>query len=367
MADTYTSTANKALIKPDNNSYSGHWNVPVNADWDIIDTAFGGTYTVSLTNANVTLTQANTQNACIKLTGTLTGNVTIYFPASVSGYYLVNNATTGSFTVTLAYTGGAGPTLATRQGVFNFVWVDASAGGVYAASNAQIVAGSGISVTGNTVSVNWPLSTTYGGTGTSTYTNGQLLIGNSASGSLVPATLTAGSGVSITNGNGSITIASTTTSFDPAVSYFWTGQQQFYGSNSNIGASFRNFATSANAYPGVIGSSFSLDVIDTTLDWKTSSPSTSSNFSIAFTGNGGANLSNYIFFGQSVTCSLLYSNGTNSYGPTSFVIDSINVTPLWEGGTMPTPYANALNLYTFTILRTGTSTWSILASLKKYA
>jgi hypothetical protein len=44
-----------------------------------------------------------------------------------------------------------------------------------------------------------------GGTGQSTYSNGQLLIGNTA-GSLTKSTLTAGSGISITNGDGAITI-----------------------------------------------------------------------------------------------------------------------------------------------------------------
>lgn len=44
-----------------------------------------------------------------------------------------------------------------------------------------------------------------GGTGQTTYTDGQLLIGNTAGG-LTKATLTAGSGISISNGNGAITI-----------------------------------------------------------------------------------------------------------------------------------------------------------------
>lgn len=47
-----------------------------------------------------------------------------------------------------------------------------------------------------------------GGTGEATYANGQLLIGNAAGG-LTKATLTAGSNVTITNGDGAITIAST--------------------------------------------------------------------------------------------------------------------------------------------------------------
>lgn len=48
-----------------------------------------------------------------------------------------------------------------------------------------------------------------GGTGQTTYTDGQLLIGNSTGNTLAKSTLTAGSGVTITNGSGSITIAAT--------------------------------------------------------------------------------------------------------------------------------------------------------------
>jgi len=50
------------------------------------------------------------------------------------------------------------------------------------------------------------VSTTYGGTGQNTYTDGQLLIGNSSGNTLTKSTLTAGIGISIVNGNGSITI-----------------------------------------------------------------------------------------------------------------------------------------------------------------
>jgi hypothetical protein len=51
------------------------------------------------------------------------------------------------------------------------------------------------------------LAVANGGTGQTTYTNGQLLIGNTTGNTLTKATLTAGSGISITNGTGSITIA----------------------------------------------------------------------------------------------------------------------------------------------------------------
>lgn len=56
-----------------------------------------------------------------------------------------------------------------------------------------------------------PVTVANGGTGQSSYTNGQLLIGNTTGNTLAKATLTAGSGISITNGAGSITIANTAT------------------------------------------------------------------------------------------------------------------------------------------------------------
>lgn len=59
------------------------------------------------------------------------------------------------------------------------------------------------------ISLTWTssgLPVANGGTGQTTYTNGQLLIGNTAGG-LTKSTLTAGSNITITNGNGAITIA----------------------------------------------------------------------------------------------------------------------------------------------------------------
>ena len=48
-----------------------------------------------------------------------------------------------------------------------------------------------------------------GGTGQTSYTDGQLLIGNSTGNTLTKSTLTAGTGISVTNAGGSITIANT--------------------------------------------------------------------------------------------------------------------------------------------------------------
>jgi hypothetical protein len=76
-------------------------------------------------------------------------------------------------------------------------------------SNSQVyTAGNGLSLTATTFSLDTPVSVLNGGTGNSSApTNGQLLIGNGSNFSL--AGLTAGTGVSVTNATGSITLANT--------------------------------------------------------------------------------------------------------------------------------------------------------------
>lgn len=98
MPSSYTS--NKDLQKPANGDYVGDWEIPVNGNMDILDKALGGATSLSLTNADVNLTLSQSQALRIILTGSLSANITIYFPAGVGGEWLVYNNTTGAYTVT---------------------------------------------------------------------------------------------------------------------------------------------------------------------------------------------------------------------------------------------------------------------------
>ena len=76
------------------------------------------------------------------------------------------------------------------------------------------VTGSNLTSVGTIATGTWngtAIDVAYGGTGQTTYTDGQLLIGNTTGNTLSKATLTAGSGVTITNGSGSIEISATGT------------------------------------------------------------------------------------------------------------------------------------------------------------
>ena len=74
-----------------------------------------------LTNANVTLTAPQAAKEMIILSGTLTGNVQIIFPAWTERWLIANN-TTGAFTVTCKTSAGSGVIM--PQGVTTMIYGD---------------------------------------------------------------------------------------------------------------------------------------------------------------------------------------------------------------------------------------------------
>lgn len=121
MASSYTT--NKDLEKPANGDYVGDWEIPVNGNMDIIDKALGGVTSLSLTNADVTLTDSQAQALRIVLTGSISANITIFFPA-IGGEWLVYNNTTGSFTVTFKTVAVGSVGVVTPQGYRSAIGAD---------------------------------------------------------------------------------------------------------------------------------------------------------------------------------------------------------------------------------------------------
>ena len=209
-------------------------------------TSVGGTGTVTSVDVSGGTTGLTTSggpvtgSGTITLAGTLgianggTGQVTqqaainALAGAQTSGYYLRGNGTNVSMSAIQAgdvptlnqnTTGSAG-SVANALTINNSGTGDAS-GSTYNGSAAKTISynsigasplagSSSLTTVGTISSGTWQGSTIgvgYGGTGQTSYTDGQLLIGNSTGNTLTKATLTAGTGISITNGSGSITIA----------------------------------------------------------------------------------------------------------------------------------------------------------------
>ncbi len=88
-------TSNLDLYQPTRGSDVGTWDTPLNANATQLDTVLGGVTSIALTNINVTLSAAQYNCGFINLTGGLTGNVVLTFPAK-GRFYIVNNQCTAS-------------------------------------------------------------------------------------------------------------------------------------------------------------------------------------------------------------------------------------------------------------------------------
>lgn len=100
-------TVNKGFVQPALGSIG--WGAPLNDDFGGIDGAFGSVTTLNVTGVSATpvaLTLAQYQNMTIKFTGVLTANVTFQLPAGVGGQWVMQRATSGAFTITIASLGG---------------------------------------------------------------------------------------------------------------------------------------------------------------------------------------------------------------------------------------------------------------------
>ena len=100
-------TPNKLYNNQTTGSNTNTWGITLNQNFTAIDNNLGGTLTLGVGGAgNVTLTSSQAQNLIYDLTGVLTGNIIVYFPAQ-GGFYYINNETTGAFTLTVEGVGAS--------------------------------------------------------------------------------------------------------------------------------------------------------------------------------------------------------------------------------------------------------------------
>jgi len=110
---------------------AGTWGDKTNTNLNLIQQAIagfqsisiaGGAQTTALSMDNAAL--SNARNAVVKLTGTITGNQIVTVPTGIEKTYIVENGTTGVFTVEFKQAGGTGTTFSTTDKGIKILWAD---------------------------------------------------------------------------------------------------------------------------------------------------------------------------------------------------------------------------------------------------
>lgn len=91
-------TPNLGLYVPLNGADVGTWDVPMNANWNLLDVVMAANTAVALSNVPVTLSPAQYNVNMITFSGTLTANVSVIFPTAVKRSWLVQNNCTANTT-----------------------------------------------------------------------------------------------------------------------------------------------------------------------------------------------------------------------------------------------------------------------------
>ena len=168
-----------------NGEDSGTWGTITNTNWNLIEQSVAGVQTITMANANYTLSNLNgvsdeARNMVLNIVGTNSGIYQVVAPL-VSKFYIISNNTAGGYAITIG--ASTGSIITVPNGVTVQVYCDGSTGffSAQTGSAGNFLVNGNFSCTGNEVDVG---NMTVGGT---LSTSGKILTTSGNSGPTVPA------------------------------------------------------------------------------------------------------------------------------------------------------------------------------------
>jgi hypothetical protein len=94
----------------------------------------------------------------------------------------------------------------------------------------------------------------------------------------------------------------------------------------------------------------------------------SANWTLNFRGDGTTTLNSLMAVGETRTVTFMVTQGSTAYYNNAVTIDSISVTPKWQGGGAPTTgNPSSIDIYTYSIVKTASATYTVFASQTRFA
>ena len=385
----------------------------------------GGAQTTTLSVSDGS-TGAVLSHRMIEFTGTITGNQIVTIPLDVQTFYFLRNSTSGAYTVQFKYVSGSGDsftfattdkgdqlifaaandgtnpdivTLAFNAGDVTLtgtetltnktltspkvgtsildtngaelakVTATGSAVNEFTIANAATGAGPTLSSTGDDSNID--INVTPKGTGDVVLAGDTVKVGDSGAAAVLTSngagtlTVTTGGTENLILSTNSGTSSGTVTITDGAngdIDVTPNGIGRVVLGAASIQNTVEKVTVSATAATGTIN----YDVITQAVLYYTSAAS--GNFTVNFRGDGSNTLNAIMSTGQSLTTAFLVTNTGTPYYNNAVTIDGSSVTPEWQGGAAPTSgNANSIDVYSYTIIKTGDASFTALASQSQFA
>ena len=165
-------------------------------------------------------------------------------------------------------------------------------------------------------------------------------------------------------GTGSTTLAGANIPVTNVANSF-TATQTFTGSTSTLAAVFANAAETTTVSATAATGTINYDITTQSVLYYTTNAS--ANFTINFRASSGTSLNTAMSTGQAVTVVFLCTNGSTAYYNNAVQVDGNSVTPKYQGGSAWTSgNASAIDAYSFTIIKTGSATFTVLTSQTQF-
>ena len=355
-----TTSADLKLTVQATGENSGTWGQITNTNLLILEQAIGGFSSVALnatTGATLTYSNgalSNGKDAVIKLTGTITGNVNVVIPDSVEKTYIIENATSGSFAVTVKTSSGTGVTWGATDKGIKMVYSDGTnivdTAFTKLSSDYTPTLSGILDTNGNDIVVDT------GGAVEDDSNNEYIKFAKTA---------TAVNEITVTNaaasGTPNISATGDDTNIDLNLTPKGIGRVTFNGAGK-IQHIAEKVTTSATAATGTLN----YDVItQAVLNYTTDA---SGNWTLNIRGDSSNSLDSIMDTGESITIAHLVPQGATAYYNSAVEIDGSSVTPEYQGGSAPAAgNVSSIDVYTYTVIKTGAATFTVLGSQTQFA
>jgi hypothetical protein len=92
------------------------------------------------------------------------------------------------------------------------------------------------------------------------------------------------------------------------------------------------------------------------------------NFVLNIRGTSTTAMNDILAVGEVATVTFMATMGSTPYYATAYQVDGVAVTPKWQGGTaISAGQASSINMYTITLIKTASATYTAFASMTKFA